>query len=106
VVNNIEMRDTGVILKVTPRVNEQGSITLDIAQEVSDVAETTTSGINSPTIQQRRIASSVETRSGQMNVLGGLIHDRDTRGKCRWSARSRWSAACSAPTPAIPAGPS
>lgn len=81
IVNNIELRDTGVILKVTPRVNERGSITLDIAQEVSDVAETTSSGINSPTIQQRRIASTVATRSGQMVALGGLIRDRSTRGK-------------------------
>lgn len=81
VVNSIELRDTGVILKVTPRVNDSGTIILDIAQEVSDVAETTTSGINSPTIQQRRLASTVATRSGQMIALGGLIRDRTTRLK-------------------------
>lgn len=81
IVNTIELRDTGVILKVTPRVNESGTITLDIAQEVSDVAETTSSGINSPTIQQRRIASTVATRSGQMIALGGLIRDRTARSR-------------------------
>lgn len=81
IVNTIELRDTGVILKVTPRVNDSGTITLDIAQEVSDVAETTTSGINSPTIQQRRIASTVSTKSGQMIALGGLIRDRSSRAK-------------------------
>jgi len=81
VVNSIELRDTGVILKVTPRVNDSGTIILDIAQEVSDVAETTTSGINSPTIQQRRLATTVATRSGQMIALGGLIRDRTTRLK-------------------------
>lgn len=78
VVNNIELHDTGVILKVTPRVNESGAVTLDVAQEVSDVAETTTSGINSPTIQQRRLATTVSTRSGQMIALGGLIRERAT----------------------------
>jgi len=78
IVNSIELRDTGVILKVTPRVNENGVVTLDIAQEVSDVAETTTSGINSPTIQQRRLATTVTTRSGQMIALGGLIRERTT----------------------------
>ncbi|WP_106640287.1 type II secretion system secretin GspD [Allosphingosinicella vermicomposti] len=81
IVNTIELRDTGVILKVTPRVNDSGTITLDIAQEVSDVAATTTSGINSPTIQQRRIASTVSTRTGQMVALGGLIRDRTTASK-------------------------
>ncbi len=81
IVNNVELRDTGVILKVTPRVNESGVVTLDIAQEVSDVARTTTSGINSPTIQQRRLASTVTTRSGQMIALGGLIREATTKNK-------------------------
>jgi general secretion pathway protein D len=81
IVNTVELRDTGVILKVVPRVNDSGTITLDISQEVSDVAETTTSGINSPTIQQRRISSTVATRSGQMVALGGLIRDKQTKGK-------------------------
>jgi general secretion pathway protein D len=81
IVNSIELRDTGVILKVTPRVNDSGTIILDIAQEVSDVSQTTTSGINSPTIQQRRIASTVATRSGQMLALGGLIRDSAARTK-------------------------
>lgn len=81
IVNNIELRDTGVILRVTPRVNESGTVTLDIAQEVSDVARTTTSGINSPTIQQRRLSSVVATRSGQMVALGGLIRDRAETGR-------------------------
>jgi general secretion pathway protein D len=79
VVNSVDLRDTGVILKVTPRVNDSGTVTLDISQEVSDVAETTTSGINSPTIQQRKLASTVATRSGQMVALGGLIRDRISR---------------------------
>jgi general secretion pathway protein D len=75
----VELRDTGVILQVTPRVNQNGVVTLDIAQEVSDVARTTTSGINSPTIQQRRLTSTVATRSGQVVALGGLIRERATR---------------------------
>ncbi|MEZ5708575.1 MAG: secretin N-terminal domain-containing protein [Blastomonas sp.] len=81
IVNNIELRDTGVILQVTPRVNDSGTIILDIAQEVSDVALTTSSGINSPTIQQRRLTSTVATRSGQMIALGGLIRNSVTRSK-------------------------
>lgn len=57
IVNAIEFRDTGVILDVIPRVNAGGLVVLDIAQEVSDVVETTSSTLNSPTIRQRRIES-------------------------------------------------
>ena len=81
IVNSIEYRDTGVILTVTPRVNDGGLVLLDIAQEVSDVSTTATSTLNSPTIQQRRIASSVAVQDGQTVALGGLIRDNDTRGK-------------------------
>ncbi len=81
IVNTVELRDTGVILKVTPHVNESGAIVLDIVQEVSDAVPTTTSGISSPTIQQRKLASTVVTRSGQMIALGGLIRDQVTQGK-------------------------
>lgn len=78
VVNEVEYRDTGVILDIVPRVNASGLVVLDILQEVSDVTETTTSAINSPTIQQRRIASTVAINSGETVALGGLIRDNNT----------------------------
>lgn len=81
VVNSIEFRDTGVILKVTPRVNASGLVLLDVAQEVSDVATTTTSTLDSPTIQQRRVNSSVAVEDGATIALGGLIRDNRTRTK-------------------------
>jgi general secretion pathway protein D len=75
IVNTVEQRQTGVILNVTPRVNANGQVVLDIEQEVSDVVQTTTSGIDSPTIAQRRISTSVVVSSDQTVVLGGLIED-------------------------------
>ena len=75
IVNTVEQRQTGVILNVTPRVNANGLVVLDIQQEVSDVVRTTTSGIDSPTIAQRRIGTSVAVSSDQTIVLGGLIQD-------------------------------
>ncbi|MGH6931634.1 MAG: type II secretion system secretin GspD [Dongiaceae bacterium] len=77
--NEIEYRDTGVILDIIPRVNASGLIVLDIIQEVSDVVETDTSEIDSPTIRQRKIESTVAIHSGDSVVLGGLIRDSDTR---------------------------
>jgi general secretion pathway protein D len=82
VVNSIEQRDTGVILSVTPRVNASGLVIMEIEQEISDVVQTTSSQIDSPTIRQRRVASTVGVQTGQTVVLGGLIQDeveqRDT----------------------------
>jgi general secretion pathway protein D len=81
VVNTIEYRDTGVILEITPRVNANGLVMLDLAQEVSGVSSTTTSSLNSPTIQQRRISSSVAVEDGQTIALGGLIQDNRTESR-------------------------
>ncbi|MFD2223118.1 type II secretion system protein GspD [Microvirga arabica] len=81
VVNDIEMKDTGIILSVTPRVNSSGLVMLDISQEASDVVQNETSAIDSPTIRQRKINSSVAAQSGTEIVLGGLISTRRTKGK-------------------------
>jgi general secretion pathway protein D len=80
-VNTVEYRDTGVILEIIPHVNSSGLVILDIIQEVSDVAETVTSGIDSPTIQQRQVASTVVVQTGETVALGGLIRDRHTEGE-------------------------
>ncbi len=80
-VNEIEYRDTGIILTVTPRVNPGGLVTMEIEQEASSVAETTTGAAESPTIQQRRISSTVAVQSGYSVALGGLIRDDSTKSR-------------------------
>lgn len=81
VVNAVTLKDTGVILAVTPHVNESGRIVLDIEQEVSNVAVTTSSGIDSPTIQQRRVKTTVVVADNEIIALGGLIQQRDNMSK-------------------------
>ena len=83
VINAIEYRDTGVILKITPRVNGSGLVLLDISQEVSDVlsARAAGSGINSPTISTRRVSTTVAVQDGEVLALGGLIRNARTRDK-------------------------
>ncbi len=80
IVNSIEYRDTGVILKVTPRVNASGMVSLDVNEEVSSVSSTTTSSLNSPTISERQLNTTVSIRDGQTVALGGLISDSRTLG--------------------------
>lgn len=81
IVNSIQYQDTGVILKVTPRVNHSGMVMLDITQEVSEVTSTTSSSIDSPTIQQRKISSTVAVPDGETFALGGLIKHSDSKTK-------------------------
>jgi general secretion pathway protein D len=79
VLSNVEYKETGVVLEVTPRVNASGYVTLDINQSVSSVVPTTTSTINSPTFSQRRLTSTISVKSGRSILLGGLIQDQDNR---------------------------
>ena len=81
ILSSIQMIDTGVILSVTPHANDNGRVLLDIEQEVSTATPTTTSGIDSPTIQQRRIRTTVAVADGETVALGGLIQERDTVNK-------------------------
>ena len=81
ILSSIQMIDTGVILSVTPHVNDSGRVQLDIEQEVSTAAPTTTSGIDSPTIQQRRVRTAVTVTDGDAVALGGLIQERSTVNK-------------------------
>lgn len=77
IINSVMLKDTGIILSVLPRVNNAGRVTLDIEQEVSTVVKTTTSGIDSPTIQQRKITTRVLVNDGETLALGGLIQERN-----------------------------
>lgn len=76
IVNSIDYHATGVIMQVIPRINSGGLVTLDIAQEVSDVASpaaNTASG--SPTFDDRVVRTRVAVQDGQTVALAGLIRD-------------------------------
>jgi len=80
-VNSVQYLDTGVILQVTPRVNKGGQVMMDIDQEVAQPTTTTSSSINSPTIQQRTIVSSVSVADGETVALGGLFSNQVSKTK-------------------------
>jgi general secretion pathway protein D len=78
VVNTIEMRNTGVILKVLPHVNANGTVQLEVDQEVSSIVNQNQQTLT-PTISERRVHSTVAVTSGQTVLLGGLISDNEQR---------------------------
>jgi general secretion pathway protein D len=82
IVTEVQFRDTGTILTVTPRINSGGQVMLEINQEVSlPGTEPAVGGGGNVSIAQRSISSSVIVQSGQSVVLGGLILETTSDGK-------------------------
>ena len=75
---SVQYKDTGVILNVTPRINDDGIILLDIDQQVSSVKDQTTQGIQSPTISTKEVKTKLAVKDGQSILMGGLIDRNDT----------------------------
>ena len=73
----VEYRDAGVILTVTPRIGERGTVALDVKQEVNSVGAATPP-TGSPSFEKREAETSVVLVNNQTLVLGGLIQDRVT----------------------------
>jgi general secretion pathway protein D len=81
VTNSVNYVETGVIMQVTPRVNSGGLVTLEIAQEVSNVAtaaENTVEG--SPTFNDQVFRTQVAVQDGQTVGMAGLISDNASIG--------------------------
>ncbi len=75
----VQYRDTGIILTVTPHIAENDFVTLDIKQEVSNAEETTTAKIDSPTFSTRKAETSLVIKSGHSISLGGIIEHKDEK---------------------------
>lgn len=76
---NVELKDTGVQLKVKPRVNNGGLVIMDIMQEVTDIGATDTA-TGQRSFLKRSIESTVAIQSGDTIILGGLIQDNQDKG--------------------------
>jgi general secretion pathway protein D len=76
VVNTIDYRSTGIILRVIPRVNANGNVQLEIEQEISQANGTSGAQNLTPTISQRKVKSSIGVQSGQTVLLAGLIQEQ------------------------------
>ena len=85
--NEVEYRDTGIILNIKPRIAENGVVTLEIGQEISSVAaggDTLT-----PTISNRAVKSQIAVNDGQTVLLGGLISEAGNRDRAGVPGLSR-----------------
>lgn len=80
-INTIQYQDVGIILNVTPHVNPDGLVIMDVIPEISQLTGTTvpiSEGVSAPVIAKRSAESRVAVRTGQTIVIGGLMEDRKT----------------------------
>ena len=83
----IEYRDTGVLLSVTPHINESGLVTMDINQEVSEQSQYVGVGGNEyPSFYKRSVNTTLTVKHAQTIVIGGLIKQTKSEG----SAGAPW----------------
>ncbi|WP_234267631.1 type II secretion system protein GspD [Hydrogenophaga sp. NFH-34] len=76
-VQSVEYRSSGVIFNIQPTVRES-LIDLDIDQQLSNFAQTTTGVNGSPTLTKRALKTSVGLQDGDLIVLGGLTENKQT----------------------------
>jgi general secretion pathway protein D len=80
-----EYKDVGVTLKVTPQINERGSVKMKIYQETSRVDSQATSDTGSltPITRKRQAETTVEVADGKTVVIAGLIEDSSSSSQTK-----------------------
>jgi general secretion pathway protein D len=80
--STIQYKDIGIILKVTPQVNESGLVALDLAQEVSTFS-TIELGTNETTIILNKAEATTNdvVKDGETIVIGGLIREDTSKSR-------------------------
>jgi len=72
--------DVGVNIDITPKVHAGGEVTLKITMDISSVTGTSSiGGISQPIIGQKKIEHEVRLKEGEVNMLGGMFEDQETR---------------------------
>ncbi len=72
---NIQYRETGIVLTLTPQINADGVVNLTIEQELSSVDNSASGVNNNPVFNSQNISTNVVVRNGESIVLGGLIQE-------------------------------
>lgn len=72
--------DVGVNIDITPKIHAGGEVTLKVAMDISSVTGTSNiGGISQPVIGQRKIEHEIRLREGEVNMLGGMLEDSQTK---------------------------
>lgn len=78
-ISSVEYKDVGITLTVTPQINSEGLVVLDVLQEIKKLTEETipiSERLAAQIITQRRLETKVAVAGGQTIVIGGLMEDQ------------------------------
>ncbi|MFO7595416.1 MAG: type II secretion system secretin GspD [Desulfocurvibacter africanus] len=78
---NIQYRNTGILLSVTPHINERGLVRMELSQEISSIEDTSVGAINSPLFRKRLATTTVVVNDEQTIVIGGLMEQTNTNNE-------------------------
>ncbi len=76
VTQEIVIKDTGIILDITPQIHANNSVALKVNQSVSTPSQSVLAGNLTPVISTRSVESDILLQSGRTVLLAGLIQDR------------------------------
>lgn len=77
---SVTYEEVGVILTVTPIINPDGFVNLEVAPEISAIGTssvTVATGVTLPTFTQRKAETTVSVKDGETIIIGGLITSRE-----------------------------
>jgi general secretion pathway protein D len=77
----VQYKDTGVILKITPSINDSGLVSLKISQEVSDFTFQNIGTNVFPVFTKREAETFMVAQDGQTIVMGGLISEAKKKSR-------------------------
>ncbi|GAH71199.1 unnamed protein product, partial [marine sediment metagenome] len=80
--NTLDYEDVGIILRVTPRINPDGSVRMEVSPEISSIADSTvqvSETVNAIIVNSRRADTTVTVQDGHTIVIGGLITTEDQK---------------------------
>ena len=79
VIQTLDYRDVGVILKITPHASPNGTVQMEIDTTLSQLVDATTgTGPSAPTTSKRQVKTEISLANGSTGVIGGLIRDDKT----------------------------
>ena len=72
--------DVGVNVALTPRVHDNGDVSMHVELDISNVSGTVSlGGLNQPIISQKKVVHDIRMKEGEVNLLGGLIQQQDDK---------------------------
>jgi len=79
----IQFRPTGVILRVKPQINDSGTVTIELSQEVSQASANTTSAVVAPVIGKTSVNSTIVVQDEQTIAISGFIRESKELARSR-----------------------